>query len=245
MNLFHLILSDERALAWSDGAHFLAAQSNERTPLWLYLAPSLPEEAVRQAAQCVASRLCLTPELQLVAEPERVAPVLGCLERTHALRLEAGMPMIAYACRRVYMPPCRGEMVAPEAAHQAAMASLLTQLVEDGEGQSLPAQEAARFAQAMVGSDALRLWVDGQVCAMAMVTHRAPAVARINTVVTERTLRGRGYAGMLVAQMCEELLAEGVTPMLYADARNPSSNRAYRKIGFEPVGTVTEYRSAG
>mgnify|MGYP002570802793 FL=1 len=30
--------------------------------------------------------------------------------------------------------------------------------------------------------------------------------------------------------------------MLYADARNPSSNRAYQKIGFELVGPITEYR---
>ena len=46
---------------------------------------------------------------------------------------------------------------------------------------------------------------------------------------------------MLTAHICAELLAKGVVPMLYADAANPSSNRAYRKIGFEKVGEVTEY----
>lgn len=29
--------------------------------------------------------------------------------------------------------------------------------------------------------------------------------------------------------------------MLYADAANPSSNRAYRRIGFEKVGEITEF----
>ena len=66
----------------------------------------------------------------------------------------------------------------------------------------------------------------------------------IATLVTDRALRGRGYAGMLVAQLCAQLLARGAEPMLYADAANPSSCRAYEKIGFTCVGTVTEYRAA-
>lgn len=171
--------------------------------------------------------------------------MLECLKRAHALTCLPGMPMTAYVCRRVTLPAAfHGEQAAPEPQHQAAMASLLTQLVEDGEGQSIPPQEATRFAQAMTGSDALRLWLDeGRVCAIALIAHRTHAVARINTVVTDRALRGRGYAGMLVAGMCASLLAEGIIPMLYADTRNPASNRAYLKIGFEPVEQVTEYRA--
>ena len=67
------------------------------------------------------------------------------------------------------------------------------------------------------------------------------APGRINTVVTRREKRGRGYAGMLVGTLCQKLLAEGVRPMLYADAAYPSSNRAYQKIGFTKTGEVTEY----
>lgn len=243
MNLFSLILSDEQALAWTDGRHYLAAQSSGGTPLWLWLAQPLPDQAVSEVAQLLAKRLA--PGVRFIADPARVPPVLERLKRAHGLTCLPGMPMTAYVCRRVTPPAVfRGEQAAPEPQHQAAMASLLTQLVEDGEGQSIPPQEAARFAQAMTGSDALRLWLDeGRVCAMALIAHRAQSVARINTVVTDRALRGRGYAGMLVAGMCASLLAEGITPMLYADARNPASNRAYLKIGFEPVGQVTEYRA--
>ena len=54
--------------------------------------------------------------------------------------------------------------------------------------------------------------------------------------------RRRGCAGMLTAALREKLPAQGLTPMLYADAGNPSSNRAYQKIGMEARGQVTEYR---
>ena len=60
--------------------------------------------------------------------------------------------------------------------------------------------------------------------------------------ITDRAKRGHGYAGMLVASLCRELLAHGATPMLYADADYPASNRAYQKIGFEKAGEVTQYR---
>ncbi len=47
---------------------------------------------------------------------------------------------------------------------------------------------------------------------------------------------------MLVSRMCEDLLEKkGWNPCFYADAENPSSNRAYIKTGFEKVGDVTEY----
>ena len=122
------------------------------------------------------------------------------------------------------------------------MASLLRQLCEDGEHTVISQEDADNFAAASVGRSELLLWKDGgRVCAMAMIAHRSASSARINTVVTDRAVRGRGYAGMLVSHMCEKLIGEGVSPMLYADAANPSSNRAYRRIGFEKVGEITEF----
>ena len=62
--------------------------------------------------------------------------------------------------------------------------------------------------------------------------HVVDAAAREEPVpVLDVRLRGGG-----------ELLAHGATPMLYADADYPASNRAYQKIGFEKAGEVTQYR---
>ena len=52
--------------------------------------------------------------------------------------------------------------------------------------------------------------------------------------------RGQGYAAGLVRALSRQLLARGVTPMLYADCRNPSSNRLYQKLGYQAVGEITE-----
>ena len=152
------------------------------------------------------------------------------------------MAMTAYVCRKPVVPSAKGEMTNPAAEDKQTVADLLVQLVEDGEHSTVPRDGALRFAESVVGSKRVFLWKDGgKTRAMAVVAYEDEKTARINTVVTERENRGNGYAGMLVSRMCENLLAKGVEPMLYADAENPSSNRAYIKTGFEKVGDVTEY----
>lgn len=95
----------------------------------------------------------------------------------------------------------------------------------------------------MINCEQLLLWkVDGEVCAMAMIAQNINRVARINSVVTFRQKRGKGYAKMLVADICRRLLDDGVTPMLYADTQNKSSNSVYQNIGFVKTGEVTQYK---
>jgi len=81
------------------------------------------------------------------------------------------------------------------------------------------------------------LWeVDGTPVAHA--GHRPTPVrsARIAPVYTVPGQRGRGYAGALVAAVCDRLLAAGRYPIyLFADLANPTANGVYRRVGFEAV----------
>ena len=56
-------------------------------------------------------------------------------------------------------------------------------------------------------------------------------------------LRGHSYAGSVTAATIERIYAEGrKIACLYADLRNPASNRCYTKIGFTPVCTSLHFR---
>ena len=245
MNLFSAILRAPEPLAWSDGRQLLVCRSDPRAPVWAWLRPGADGDAQQLLACILSGRIAACPAAQLNvpsalgALVQLAAELAGCSVRAH-------MALRAYVCRRLIEPVYCGACSAPTDADRPAMASLLRQLVEDGDHSSIPQAEAERFAASFVGSPNLFLWRDGgAVCAMAMVAGRTERAARINTVVTDRARRGRGYAGMLVAQLCKRLLERGAEPMLYADAANPSSCRAYEKIGFTCVGTVTEYRTHG
>jgi hypothetical protein len=86
------------------------------------------------------------------------------------------------------------------------------------------------------------LWEDGEPAAMAAFGGRTPSGIRIGPVYTPPDRRGRGYGSALTAQLSASLLADGRTYcFLYTDLENPTSNRIYRRIGYEFVCESAEY----
>jgi RimJ/RimL family protein N-acetyltransferase len=98
----------------------------------------------------------------------------------------------------------------------------------------LPSREELEQA---AGEDRFLFWiVNGQPVSMAGIVRRLKTSAAITGVYTPVELRGRGYAGSVTAATVERIYAEGLRiACLYADLRNPASNRCYTKIGFTPV----------
>ena len=87
------------------------------------------------------------------------------------------------------------------------------------------------------GEDRFLLWIDkGEPVSMAGTGRRLKTSAAITSVYTPPERRARGYAGSVTAATVERIYAEGhKIACLYADLRNPASNRCYAKIGFAPV----------
>lgn len=89
------------------------------------------------------------------------------------------------------------------------------------------------------------LWrtVHGEPVAMAARCRESPNGATVSYVFTPEDRRGRGYATMAVAHLARRILDDGKSHCsLFADRSNLASNRVYRKIGFQVVGEVVEYR---
>ena len=116
-------------------------------------------------------------------------------------------------------------------------------MVWDLEKRSMYEGEAESFADDIVGSPDMYLWEnDTQVVSMAMIVHRAEKYARINTVFTDPSQRGKGYAGMLVGEVTQKILDEGRIPMLYTEQDNICSNAAYQSIGYILCRELTQFK---
>jgi len=90
------------------------------------------------------------------------------------------------------------------------------------------------------------LWEDetGRVVHMTGFSPPAFGVARVGPVYTPREHRGRGYASVAVAEVSRRLLAEGSRVCLFTDQANPTSNRIYQALGYEPVVDMANFRIA-
>jgi predicted GNAT family acetyltransferase len=89
----------------------------------------------------------------------------------------------------------------------------------------------------------LYVWEDrGKVVSVAGAGGRTPNGIRIGPVYTPPEQRGRGYATAVTAAASQDQLDRGrrfVT--LFTDLANPTSNRIYRAIGYEPVCDMDMY----
>lgn len=90
----------------------------------------------------------------------------------------------------------------------------------------------------------LYLWEDcGEVVSLAGAGGETPHGIRIGPVYTPPERRARGYASSLTAAATADQLARGRRfVFLFTDLANPTSNKIYRQIGYEPVCDIDMYR---
>ncbi|MBP2706126.1 GNAT family N-acetyltransferase [Microbispora sp. RL4-1S] len=97
------------------------------------------------------------------------------------------------------------------------------------------------FIDERIARHGWRLWeVGGEVVAMAATTPAVAGMARITPVYTSPDHRGQGYGAavtMAVSRAAQESGAAHV--LLFTDVSNPTSNRLYQRIGYQPV---SDYR---
>jgi predicted GNAT family acetyltransferase len=107
-------------------------------------------------------------------------------------------------------------------------------------------QDAEDTASYWIRSGSLWVWTDDDLVAMAGASGRTPNGIRVGAVYTPPDRRRRGYASSLVAALSQAQLEAGRRfCFLYTDLANPTSNKIYQDIGYEPVCDVDEYRFGG
>lgn len=84
--------------------------------------------------------------------------------------------------------------------------------------------------------------VGGAAVSMAGAGGKTPNGIRIGPVYTPPELRGSGYASALTAAVSQDQLdADRRFCFLFTDLANPTSNKIYQAIGYEPVSDVGQY----
>lgn len=87
------------------------------------------------------------------------------------------------------------------------------------------------------------VWEDDRPVSITGVSGRTPRGIRVAPVYTPPELRGRGYASACVAAVSQAQLDAGRTfCFLFTDLANPTSNRIYQRIGYEPVCDMDDHR---
>jgi hypothetical protein len=83
----------------------------------------------------------------------------------------------------------------------------------------------------------LWFWVNqaGERVHLTGVSPPSFGVARVGPVYTPPAQRGGGWASNAVAEISRQLQAEGARVCLFTDQANPTSNKIYAALGYQPV----------
>jgi predicted GNAT family acetyltransferase len=104
-------------------------------------------------------------------------------------------------------------------------------------GRADPAKASATVDRSFrAGTRTWYLWDDGGPVSVAAAGGRTPNGIRIGPVYTPPERRRRGYASALTAAASQAELDKGRRFIfLFTDLANPTSNKIYQSIGYEPV----------
>jgi len=93
------------------------------------------------------------------------------------------------------------------------------------------------FADLLIATGHCWLWLDAAGAPVSLAARR-PVIggsARVGPVYTPPAARGHGYGSAVTAAATRSIRAEGGVPVLFTDLANPTSNKIYQALGYQPV----------
>jgi predicted GNAT family acetyltransferase len=138
--------------------------------------------------------------------------------------------------------PTSGAARAATDADRELLVAWVTAFVDEIGETAMRSAEAT--VDARLAGGGFTLWEDrGAPVSLAGWGSPTPSGIRVGPVYTPPDHRGRGYGSSVTAAASAEQLAAGRTfCFLYTDLTNPTSNKIYVDIGYEPVCDSLEYR---
>lgn len=214
-----------------------------RTPPWRLVVSEMDHPS---AAQLLADDLHGAVLPGVVGPADAAGHFAAAWAEQTGARPRLGRHERSFRLERVIAPQLApGELWRARPEHRELLASWAKAFHDEAIGSSGPVQDWHATADRWIRGIGRTgyLWVDeGRPVSLAGAGGLTPSGIRIGPVYTPPGLRGRGYASNLVAAVSQLQLDAGRQfVFLFTDLANPTSNKIYQAIGYEPVNDVDEY----
>lgn len=239
-HVMHRISEDDKSLLMrTEDSSIIAARTDIGYPLWLYVKENYEKTTLNQMLTEIQKLAKDCKKFEFVYNPELHSEMVSQLGNNYSCYME----MEAFDCKTVVHPGHQhGQISLSTLEDHAIIAEFCKGFIFWGFGAEVTLESQLDGAKRLIESGNLyTLKVNDKVVSMANIAHRSPRHARINYVYTPPSLRGNGYASELVADLSALILNEGLTPVLFTDLKNKTSNKIYQNVGYQPRGKMTHY----
>ena len=156
------------------------------------------------------------------------------------------MRHLVYEARAIVLPPSEGgELIVAD----DTLFELATEWTEAFARECFPQErretgQSEEFVSRLLPRGLLFFWKsrDGKPVSMAAHNRESPNGATVSHVYTPEHLRRKGYASCVTGYLSQRILDSGKSFCnLFTDASNRSSNRIYKRLGYELIGESLHY----
>jgi GNAT superfamily N-acetyltransferase len=225
-----------------DGGRVIAATL--RTPPWNQVLSEVDDPA---AVDLLAEELSGQALPGVTGPSEAAARFAAAWTERTGRRATLGVAERIFRLERVVPPgrPAAGSWRLAEPADRELVADWLVRFGDEATPDQPPLPEPLGTADRWIARRyrTLYLWEDdGRVVSLVGAGGETPHGIRIGPVYTPPHERRRGYASSLTAAATQDQLDSGRQfVFLFTDLSNPTSNKIYQAIGYEPVCDVDLY----
>jgi uncharacterized protein len=182
------------------------------------------------------------PVSGITADPWIASEFANAWERLSGFTRYGEMQQRIYRLKRLTMPvPTNGDLRLATEQDMDLVGRWMTEFTIEAMEEDDPIR-SRDVAAKRIAQGEMYLWEQSGPRSMVGKSRPTRATITVNAVYTPPDMRGRGHATAAVAALSQSLLAEGYREcVLYTDLANPTSNRIYVRIGYEPVCDSVRY----
>ena len=240
-NLLFQIKNDPKAFMVTNDTSYIFAQDSRRTPNWIFINKEPDDTTKEELIALISGMLKLNPLLRVNGDSQFIRPILETVSKRAGIELKEEINMAVYYCKNVTGITAKGHMIPPKEIHRERLKELISSMSLDNDGLLIDADDSEKYISSMIHSGSFALWEDEKIVSIAKVAGKHDGFARINTVFTAQEERNKGYTTMLIGEISSKLISEGLTPIIYADLNVETKIDAYKAVGYEKAGYITQF----
>lgn len=242
-NLLHLIREGKNPYLFTNkNKSMIIAQSTPNRPAWIWTSKQITNEDIEELKNEFIELYKDMDKLVFIAKPDIAITLAEYYSTSRQLKYSVYLQMESFHCPSIMKQKSVQGIIRKATINDINVISeFLSGFIYDCFGTMTTPEQQLQTAKLYIESQNLYIWFNNnEIISMANIAHRSKRHARINEVYTKSNMRGKGFGGMIVSELCRIIISEHRVPVLYTDLANPISNKAYKNVGFIKCGKVSQ-----
>lgn len=238
------IRMNDPMILMTNGKSVIMGRSNTSLAMWIWTSENIAEDELSELKKALPNILAEGDNPHYTVRDE-IADYLKDAFADRPLILEE--KLTAYRCDNLKIPEANGLVLYPLEDDIPTLAQYLIEFHQYCFNTTPTYEDMENRAKWYVENSSAFILKndDGKITALAGYGDSTYGYMKIGPVFTATDERNKRYGAYLTAKVCEYIKQCGCIPILYADSRNPASNKAYQNIGFIDAGRLTTHKFGG